>query len=351
MGGCGGGGRATLPTGETWDTVAHEYGHALGNLGDEYCCQMPTNCTYTGSEPDAVNLTTNTDRKTIKWRTRIGSSVPVPTGTGKCAGYNQGTKLVSWDDNQTVGLFEGGGCCDQGIYRPVINCRMNSNLPRYCPVCYTHMKYVTKDYMKSSVPGAGELKEVPDVTEDKSGPATTDVPVRDPEDIPIEPATSNGYVRLKVHVDNGQLSVTDVKEVPGPFITSKALGPGHAYEVLIDGEPISTGFLPDVGVHRPLASRNAPGPKGKHHTTTRSCYDFYARIPKTRVTSRALPKMKIVLYQVHQPPEQIRSKVPSTGQSGVRSTKVGHVTGLKADKLSPYAHSRLEKILNDNAEK
>ena len=33
FGGCGGGGRATLPLGVTWSTIAHEFGHALGGLG------------------------------------------------------------------------------------------------------------------------------------------------------------------------------------------------------------------------------------------------------------------------------------------------------------------------------
>ena len=32
FGGCGGGGRATLPLGVTWATIAHEFGHALGGL-------------------------------------------------------------------------------------------------------------------------------------------------------------------------------------------------------------------------------------------------------------------------------------------------------------------------------
>ena len=53
---------------------------------------------------------------------------------------HRGSTTRDWDDNQSVGLFEGAGTVTQGIYRPVINCRMRSNLPPYCPVCYTHMK-------------------------------------------------------------------------------------------------------------------------------------------------------------------------------------------------------------------
>jgi hypothetical protein len=67
-------------------------------------------------------------------------STPVPTGIGNCADYNQGAKPPTWDDNQDVGLFEGGGTRQTGIFRPVVNCRMSSNAPPYCPVCYTSFK-------------------------------------------------------------------------------------------------------------------------------------------------------------------------------------------------------------------
>jgi len=33
-GGCGGGGFQQVPRGVTWDTLAHEYGHGVGGLGD-----------------------------------------------------------------------------------------------------------------------------------------------------------------------------------------------------------------------------------------------------------------------------------------------------------------------------
>ncbi len=139
FGGCGGGGFAVLPLGVTWDTVAHEFGHGLGGFCDEYC---ETDTTYTGGEPGCVDNTINTNRATLKWGRFVNPATPVPTGVGKCADYTQGARPTDWDDNQSVGLFEGAGTVNRGIYRPVINCRMRSNLPPYCPVCYTHMKSI-----------------------------------------------------------------------------------------------------------------------------------------------------------------------------------------------------------------
>jgi hypothetical protein len=137
FGGCGGGGFAVLPLGVSWDTVAHEFGHGMGGLCDEYCAQDKV---FTGPEPGCVDMTINTNRATLKWARFVNPATPLPTGVGKCAGYTQGAKPADWDDNQSVGLFEGGATVNQGVYRPVINCRMSSNLPPYCPVCYTQMK-------------------------------------------------------------------------------------------------------------------------------------------------------------------------------------------------------------------
>ena len=136
FGGCGGGGFATLPLGVTWDTIAHEFGHGLGGFCDEYCVSGA----YAGGEPGCPDLTLDINRTTLKWRAFVNPVTPLPTGTGSCAGYTAGPRPADWDDNQSVGLFEGGGTKQTGVYRPVINCRMNSNLPPYCPVCYTSMK-------------------------------------------------------------------------------------------------------------------------------------------------------------------------------------------------------------------
>jgi IgA Peptidase M64/FG-GAP-like repeat len=136
FGGCGGGGRAHVPMGVDWTTIAHEFGHGIGGLADEYCADRA----YTGGEPGALNLTINTDRATLKWGNFVKPATQIPTGIGSCVGYNQGAKPADWDDNQSVGTFEGAGTNNTGMFRPVINCRMNSNAPPYCPVCYTSFK-------------------------------------------------------------------------------------------------------------------------------------------------------------------------------------------------------------------
>jgi hypothetical protein len=126
-GGCGGGGRAHVPMGVDWSVIAHEFGHGIGGFADEYSVTG----SYTGPEQGWINLTTITDRATTKWRQFIDPTTPLPTVNPLPS---------TWSSNFDVGLFEGGGTLLTGIYRPVVNCRMNGNTPEYCPVCYTSIK-------------------------------------------------------------------------------------------------------------------------------------------------------------------------------------------------------------------
>jgi hypothetical protein len=99
----------------------------------------------------------------LKWKDYIGSTTPIPTGIGKCADYNQGAKPTDWNDNQSVGLFEGGHMRSKGVYRPVINCRMRNNQPPFCPVCYAQMKSITGSHMGfNSEQNANEQRKTSD---------------------------------------------------------------------------------------------------------------------------------------------------------------------------------------------
>ena len=141
FGGCGGGGFQVVTRGSNWELVDHEFGHSIGGLGDEYCRNRP----HSGLNSGAVNLTINNTRAKLKWGRFVNPATPVPTGvkpsaaTG-CTDYNQGTKPAGWSSSQDVGLFEGGGTYNEGIYRPVENCRMRGYTPLYCPVCYSELK-------------------------------------------------------------------------------------------------------------------------------------------------------------------------------------------------------------------
>ena len=104
-----------------WETVAHEWGHGIGQLYDEYS-QLGA---YSGPPINRLNASTVASRDGVVWKDLIRPNTPIPTS------FDESTM----DPNQTVGLFEGGDTYTTGVYRPVFNCRMSSNTPPFCPVC------------------------------------------------------------------------------------------------------------------------------------------------------------------------------------------------------------------------
>lgn len=139
-GGGGGGGIACVSVGQdgTYDYLgladmsAHELAHSLGLLGDEY--EVDGYKSHTGPEPEAPNLTVETQRSLIKWKRFINNTTAIPTFSknGNCNKPNQNPTSGPID---VVGLFEGGGFWACGIYRPEDGCKMRDlNLP-FCTVC------------------------------------------------------------------------------------------------------------------------------------------------------------------------------------------------------------------------
>lgn len=109
---------------ETGKIYAHEFGHLFAGLADEYVGGVEYSEFYlTDVEPWEPNLTTlvSFDQK---WKSILpeGTTVPTPNKA---------------ENNEKLGVYEGGGYVSKGVYRPCMNCLMN-NLHRtdvFCPVC------------------------------------------------------------------------------------------------------------------------------------------------------------------------------------------------------------------------
>ena len=132
-------------------------------------------------------------------------------------------------------------------------------------------------------------------------------------------ASSGGYVRLTVRLQNGQLSIIGVKQVPGPLEIPSAVIRGHAYEVLLDEQQVALGSVPDIGVRRSFANRDVQGPQGKHHFASIAAPEFSVRIPKNYVSTANLPKLAIVLHDVREAPDRFTSLLPLHLQRGVNT--------------------------------
>ncbi|WP_430972216.1 M64 family metallopeptidase [Sunxiuqinia rutila] len=109
----------------------HEFGHGFAGLADEYYTSGVAYSDYYNLEvePWEANITTLVNFQS-KWAELIDEATPQPT-----------PRIAKYDD--VVGLFEGGGYSEKGIYSPVMDCRMKSNGPKgFCPVCQQAIEQV-----------------------------------------------------------------------------------------------------------------------------------------------------------------------------------------------------------------
>ncbi len=121
----------------TPEVFIHEFGHSFAGLGDEYYeSDVAYNDMYPGTvEPWEPNITTQADFSS-KWKDMISPGTPLPTpNDSSYAGV--------------VGLFEGGGYCTKGVWRPFYDCRMRTNTaPGFCPVCRRAINRMIDYYTK-----------------------------------------------------------------------------------------------------------------------------------------------------------------------------------------------------------
>ena len=114
------------------EVIIHEFGHGFAGLADEYA--------YDGSdeydtsvEPWEPNITTLVHFDT-KWQDMLGKKTPVPTPVEK-------------KYEKTIGVYEGAGYQLHDIYRPMIDCLMNTfNGHKFCPVCKRAIERMIKHY-------------------------------------------------------------------------------------------------------------------------------------------------------------------------------------------------------------
>jgi hypothetical protein len=118
--------------------MVHEFGHAFAGLADEYYNSSVSYEDFYNLkiEPWEPNITTLVDFDS-KWKPMLPDSIPVPTPR---------TKPYA----RQLGVYEGGGYMAKGIFSPMQDCRMKSNITDdFCPVC---REAIRKTIEKQSAP-------------------------------------------------------------------------------------------------------------------------------------------------------------------------------------------------------
>ncbi len=145
---------ANIPGASTRKTYSHEFGHLFVGLADEYVGGTEMSDLYFPNvEPWEGNITTLTNLDTKAW----GRLLPE-------ANREESTDRSGWELNPQnpqspdfnpkkpwkLGIYEGGGYLQRGVYRPWPNCMMNwfHRIDVYCPVCVEETKQTIELFVK-----------------------------------------------------------------------------------------------------------------------------------------------------------------------------------------------------------
>ena len=136
-GGSGGSvGTYSLAGGAT-EIALHEMGHTAFVLADEYPYYAGGNETghdhHPAGEPAEANVTTNTNRATLKWRWAVAAATAIPTMSNPdCTQIDIRPSPVP---TGTVGAFEGAHYYHCGAFRPEYDCKMRNLGVPFCRIC------------------------------------------------------------------------------------------------------------------------------------------------------------------------------------------------------------------------
>ncbi len=144
------------------------------------------------------------------------------------------------------------------------------------------------------------------------------------------------YVRLRLRVENGQMSVVDSHEVEGTLIEPHTIHGNFAYEVIREQRRLYGDSIPDLGVTRSFSDPEGALEQRGHHITELSSYEFNARVPAKELGRAALSKIEIALYRVKErAPEKPLGIAPLSVQFERELREVARLKGIPADKLPP----------------
>lgn len=143
-----------------------------------------------------------------------------------------------------------------------------------------------------------------------------------------------GYVRFRMQVDNGRISILDSHFVNSTLVTAPTLGGNFAYEVSDGEKRLHVGSVADLGVTRSFASPTGPLELRRHHVTPLSRYEFDVRVPAPALRRAVLKNIQVTLYRVKErAPSMVLGAAPLGTQFERELRVVARLHGIPRDVL------------------
>lgn len=149
----------------------------------------------------------------------------------------------------------------------------------------------------SPAPGASPMPEPAPTPEDEDTAeyAEMEGPVRDSGTGPREEADfDEGYLRLVIDVNDGELTLVDAAVVDGPVVFGDLSGQ-MAYDVVLRGRRVAADAFDDLAVRHSYPPPDSP--EDQHLVGQTSHYQFIARIPRSEITTEELADLEVTLMR------------------------------------------------------
>lgn len=155
-----------------------------------------------------------------------------------------------------------------------------------------------------------------------------------------------GYIRLRVRVEGGELSIAGAKFVEGPLAETQVLHPGLACEIMLGSHRVAASWIPDAGVWRSFPDPlGRPGLQG-HHVTEVPSYEIAMRVPAKDLSMSALSKARMTLYRWHGTGHaELRAGRSLKRELKGRVETVAVLTGIKLSRMTKQAQAELRSAL------
>lgn len=161
------------------------------------------------------------------------------------------------------------------------------------------------------------------------------------EEVPVR---EEGYIRLRLQVDDDELSVTDARVIEGPLITSEKPFGEFVYEVTRNQRLLSTDSILDAGVKRSYPSPEHPSMG--HINTPLSSLEFNVRVPRQELSESTLPETDITVYRVKESvPDTMSDEQPIDAQFTRELREVSRLEGIQIEELDEDSQQRLKNAL------
>lgn len=154
-----------------------------------------------------------------------------------------------------------------------------------------------------------------------------------------------GYLRLRLLVQDGNISLTEVHKVNGPLVIEDKIDSSLVYEVLVSSKRVAIGSITDVGFNRSFPNpKDVAGQEG-HLFVEVPSYEFYARLPAKHLSFSALPKVEIAVYRMKSPIEKAIGEKSLALDFGNELREVARLKGINIKTLSKRSQSKIHKLL------